>query len=305
VKNSVPFRIASLFTRLVIKPWVRRSTDPVAMRASFEAHAKRMHVHPAFADYRNGTIGAVPVLWASCGRVTSDDVLLYVHGGGFIVGSPDTHKHIVAYLCRALGMEAVMPRYRLAPEHPFPAGFDDVVATYRGLLARGLRANQIVLAGDSAGGALILALLAYLSDEGLDMPQSAVALSPVVDLVAGFPSMTENAKSECLLIAERSEELGEMYMGDQDRKLPYASPFHAAFERCPPILFHCSEGEMLRDDTLEMQRKLVGLGHNVLVRSFPNAFHVFHIMCGRFPEARAALRDVVAFVKAQRTQGDS
>ncbi|MEJ6710418.1 MAG: alpha/beta hydrolase [Amylibacter sp.] len=301
--NSLRLQIASAFTRLVIKPWVRRSSDPEIMRQLFETHAKRMHVHPPFADYRNGNVGDVPVLWVRCGEVKTNDVLLYIHGGGFIVGSPNTHKHMVAYLAQKLGMEAVMPRYRLAPEHPFPAGFDDVVAIYRGLLARGLRADQIVVAGDSAGGALMLALLAYLSDEGMDMPQSAVAISPVVDIAASFDSMKTNANSDVLLIAERFDELGGMYMGDGDRSQPYASPFKADFEHCPPILFHCCDREILRDDTLEMQRKLVALGHDVLVRSWPNAFHVFHIMCGHFPEARTALDDMVTFIMEQRSQG--
>ena len=96
-----------------------------------------------------------------------------------------------------------------------------------------------------------------------------------------------------------------MYLGQNARSEPYAAPFHAAFERCPPLLFHCCDGEVLRDDTLEMQRKLVGLGHDPLVRSWPNAFHVFHIMRGHFPEAQQALDDIVSFIKTQRKQDDS
>lgn len=298
--NSIQLRVFSAFTRAVIKPWVRRSTEPQAVRAAFERHAKRTHIHPPFATYRSGVVGNVPCLWVSRKAVTRDDVLLYIHGGGFIVGSPDTHKHMIADIVGALECEAVMPRYRLAPEHPFSAGFDDCLATYRGLLRRGLRPDQIVLGGDSAGGNLVLALLAHLSDTGADMPQSAFVLSPVVNLDAGYDSMRDNAKSEVLLVAERFQELGEMYLQGAEASDPKASPIHGAFAKCPPLLMHCSDGEVLRDDTLEMQRKLVGLGHDVLVRSFPNAFHVFHIMRGYFPEARAALDDVVAFIKAHR-----
>ncbi len=298
--NSIRLRLYSAFTRAVIKPWLRRATEPAKVRASFEKHAGRMHLHPPFATYRKGQISDVPVLWVSRKAVSCDDVLLYMHGGGFVAGSPDTHKHMVADLVGHLGCEAVMPRYRLAPEHPFPAAFEDCLAVYQGLLARGLRADQIILGGDSAGGALTLALIGHLSDAGMDMPQSAFALSPVVDMSAQFDSMTENARSEVLLIAERFGEIGAMYASDADLANPKASPFYADFERCPPVLLHCCDGEVLRDDTLEMQRKLVGLGHDVLVRSFPNAFHVFHIMRGHFPEAHAALDDVVAFIKAHR-----
>ena len=303
--NSLRLWFYSAFTRRLIKPWVRHARDPQSTRDAFERHAQRTHFHPPFSDYRNGSVNDVPVLWVSRGGVTQDDVLLYIHGGGFVVGSPDTHKHMVAYLAERLGVEAVMPRYRLAPEHKFPSGFDDVVAVYKGLLDRGLRADQIVLGGDSAGGALVLALLAYLSDAGLGTPQSAFVLSPVADLAASFDSIRDNKDSEVLLIADRFDELAGMYLGDGARDQPYASPFHGTFDTCPPILFHCCDGEILRDDTLEMQRKLVGLGHDVLVRSWPNAFHVFHIMYGHFPEAKVALDDIVTFVRGQRTPDDS
>lgn len=303
--NSLRLCLYSVFTQLVIKPWVARVQNPAEARQAFENHAKRMHVHPASADYRNGTVSGVPVTWVSRGAIERDEVLLYVHGGGFIVGSPDTHKHMVAEIAGDLGIEAVMPRYRLAPEHPFPAGFDDVVTTYNGLIDRGLRADQIILGGDSAGGNLVLALLAHLSDANADLPQSAFVISPVVDMSGGFGSLKSNGKSEVLLCSDRFDELGAMYLGDQDRKQPYASPFYAEFDRCPPILFHHSDGEMLRDDTLEMQSKLVSQGHDVLVRSWPNAFHVFQIMTGHFPEARAAIKDIVAFIKARRKPDDS
>ncbi|WGI21596.1 alpha/beta hydrolase [Amylibacter sp. IMCC11727] len=303
--NSLRLWAYSAFTRAVIKPWLRRQADPAHVRAAFEAHAKRMHLHPPFAIYRNGTIGDVPVLWVSRNAVKRDDVLLYFHGGAFVAGSPDTHKHMIADLAGRLGIEAVMPRYRLAPENPFPAAFEDCFAVYRGLLDRGLRADQIVLGGDSAGGALTLALLGHLSETGEDLPQSAFALSPVVDMSARFDSMTQNAKSEVLLIAERFDEIGAMYVDADNLSHPHASPLHADFKRCPPLLLHHCEGEVLRDDTLAMQQKLVALGHDVLVRSFPNAFHVFHIMRGHFPEARAGLDDVVAFIKGQRTPNDN
>ncbi|WP_069298798.1 alpha/beta hydrolase [Neptunicoccus sediminis] len=303
--NSLRLRLYSIFTRLVIKPWVQRVKNPVEARQAFERHARRMHRHPAFAAYRNGVIGKVPVLWASVGPVSRPEVLLYLHGGGFIVGSPDTHKHMVADIAGAVGVEAVIPRYRLAPENPFPAGFDDVLEVYNGLLARGLRPDQIMLGGDSAGGNLVLSLLAHLSYRKEEIPLCAFVISPVVNLEGGYDSLKENAKSEVLLSAGRFDELGKMYLGHQDCGQDCASPIHAMFERCPPILFHHSSGEILRDDTLEMQRKLVAKGHDVLVRSWPNAFHVFHIMRGHFPEARAALDDIAGFLKARLTSSDS
>jgi acetyl esterase/lipase len=303
--NSLRFCAIEFVTRTVVKPWASRIKDPIEMRAAFERHAKRSHIHPPFSVYRKGLLGDISALWVSRGKAQSDDVLFYVHGGGFVAGSPKTHRHMVSYLAGELGIEAVMPQYRLAPEHPFPAGFDDVLAAYNGLTASGRKPQTIILGGDSAGGNLVLALVAHLSDKGAPMPQSMFVLSPAVNMASEFPSRHDNAKTEAILPSGHFDVLGAMVFGTQDRAQPTASPINAAFKTCPPILFHCCDGEILRDDTLEMQTKLVDLGHKVLVRSFPNGFHVFHLMYGYFPEAKQALDDVVSFIKQQRKPRDS
>lgn len=302
---SIQLKLLSGFTRLVLKRWLAKVVEITDLREAFERHAKRVHIAPPLAAYRNGVLGGTPVKWVSCGRQTSDDILFYVHGGGFVAGSPDTHKHMVAYLCRRLGIEAVMPRYRLAPEHPFPAGFDDVVASYRALVASGRDPSRIILGGDSAGGGLVLSLLAYISKHNLPRPKGCFALSPAVDFTRSGESMVENAASEAVLVAARFEEMSQMYLAGQDPKQPFVSPIFADFPDCPPVLFHVADHEILRDDALAMQRHLLDQGADVLVRSWPNGFHVWHIMLGYIPEARQALDDIATFIKQLPQPGDS
>ena len=302
---SIRLNLLSGFTRLVIKRWLAKVVEVTDLREAFERHAKRVHIAPPFAAYRNGFLGKIPVKWVSCGRQTSDDILFYVHGGGFVVGSPETHQHMVAYLCRSLGIEAVMPRYRLAPEHPFPAGFEDVVASYRALVASGRDPSRIILGGDSAGGGLVFSLLAYISKHDLPRPKGVFALSPAVDFTRSGESMVENAETEAVLVAARFEEMSEMYLAGQDPKQPFASPLFADFPDCPPVLFHVADHEILRDDALSMQRHLLDQGADVLVRSWPNGFHVWHIMLGYIPEARQALNDIAAFIKQLRQPNDN
>jgi len=296
---STRLNLLTFFTRNFAKRWLTRVAGVPDLRRIADRQLLQMQLSPPFAIYRNGVLGGVPVKWASCGTVKSDDILFYIHGGGFIAGSPDTHKHLAAHLSKFLGIETVMPEYRLAPEHPFPAGFDDVVASYNALIASGRKPDQIILGGDSAGGGLMFSLLAYICKNNLPRPKCCFALSPIVDFTYTSDSLKENAKSEAVLVAERFEELSGMYLGDQDPKNPYVSPLFADFPDCPPILIHVGDGEILRDDTLMMQRHLLDQGVDVLVRSWATGFHVWHIMVGYVPEARAALKDIAAFIRHQ------
>lgn len=297
---SLRLRVVSTISRLVFKPWAGRATDPAHVRAAFLRHARRMHLSPPHAAYGNGHLGDVPVRWVRCGPVTNGETLFYVHGGGFIVGHPDTHRHIVAELCRDLGCEAVMPVYRLAPEHPFPAGLEDVFAAYCALVDSGRDPDSIVLIGDSAGGNLVMALLQMLCERDLPMPRATVPISPVLDLTGGSDSLRENARTDAILSADRFDDLMEMYLQGHDRSDPRASPLFGNFPCLPPMLFHVCDDEILRDDTLRMQSHLIGLGHDPLVRSWPGGLHVFHLMRGWVPEADEALRDIAGFIRSLR-----
>ena len=302
---SLRLRVTAAASRLFFKPWVARATDPVVVREAFRRHARRQHLAPPFMACRSGRLGDIPAQWVSCGPVDGPEVIFYIHGGGFVVGHPETHQHIVADLCARLRCEAVMPIYRLAPEHPFPAGFEDIRDAYLALVDSGRPPGRIVLMGDSAGGNLVMALLGWLNAEGLPMPRAAVPISPVLDLANQAESLKTNAHSEAILVAARFDELCEMYLQGAPHDDPRASPLRANYPNLPPTLFHVCEDEILRDDTLEMQARLVAQGHDPLVRSWPGGLHVFHLMRGWIPEADRALEDIANWIKELRTQRDS
>ena len=168
-----------LFVRLPLG-WVK---SPQQLRSRFERDAKWLFSAPKGAHFqrdriRRGDGSDLPILWASLGRPRRERVLLYLHGGAFIVGSPNTHKHLAAALAGAAGVRALVPDYRLAPEHPFPAGLEDALCCYRHLLGTHEPA-QIAIAGDSAGGGLVFALLLRLQEDGLPPPAAVVGFSPL------------------------------------------------------------------------------------------------------------------------------
>ena len=290
----------SWFSRQFVKRWLASVRGIPDLRDGFERHARRSHISPPLADYRNGHIGNKPVKWVSCGPVKNRDTLIYIHGGGYVAGSPETHQHLVAHLCQALESEAVMPRYRLAPENPFPAAIEDIIACYHGLVAQGRDSARFIIGGDSAGGGLVFSLLAYLAKSGLPKPLCAFALSPVVDFTHAGDSIKTNADSEAVLVSARIAEMDQMYLNGADPADPEVSPLFADFPNCPPVLMHVADQEILRDDTLAMQNHLLEQGADVLVRSWAGGFHVWHMLVGYVPEARAALKDVADFIKAQR-----
>jgi len=302
---SCRLRGLSWFTRRFVKRWLAKVQEIADLREGFERHAKRTHISPPLADYRNGDIGKIRVKWVACGPIQSEDTLLYIHGGGYVAGSPDTHKHMVAHICARLGIEAVMPQYRLAPESPYPAAIEDVIACYHGLLLQGRDPSRIIIGGDSAGGGLGFSLLAYLDKQSLPRPLCAFALSPVVDFTHSGDSIRTNAKSEVVLVADRIAEMDQMYLNGANPADPAVSPLFADYSNCPPVLIHVADQEILRDDTLAMQSHLLEKGVDVLVRSWPGGFHVWHILRGYVPEARNALNDVADFIRTQQRQDGS
>lgn len=301
---SVRLRFASFVSRLFVKKWLSSVSDVPAIRRAFNRQARLQYYVPPPSDFRNGNIGnktrKSQVKWVSRGVVTDGDLLMYIHGGGYIAGSPDTHKHIVAKIVGDLGIEAIMPRYRLAPEHPYPAGFEDIVACYHAVADSGRDPRRLILGGDSAGGGLMFALLNYLTANDLPMPLCCFAISPSVDLRDAAVNRTTNAKSEAVLAVDRFPEMRSLYLGNRDPAEPSVSPILGSFAGCPPILMHVSDREVLLDDTLAMQNKLLAQEVDVLVRNWPTSFHVFHLLLGYVPEAKHALRDIADFIRTHQ-----
>ena len=219
--------------------------------------------------------------------------LLYFHGGAYIFGSPNTHNRLVAKLAKDSALSAYSVAYRLAPEHPFPAAIDDALIAYQALLGRGV--SNIILAGDSAGGGLALALLHAILAKKLPPPKAVIAFSPLTDQTLQSASIEENAKSEVMLPAERMAEVRDMYLTD-GYKNPLASPLFGDFHGAPPVFLSVGTKEILRDDALAMAAKLRRQGVPVTLEIVENAPHVWPFFHGLLPEADATLQKVRAFI---------
>jgi acetyl esterase/lipase len=213
--------------------------------------------------------------------------LLYIHGGAFVFGSPETHRALLARIARDCGLPAVLPRYRLAPEHPHPAALEDLLAVYTVLAAE---EGPVVLGGDSAGGALALMLLARVLHLGLPLPRAVFAFSPLTDLTFSGASLRSNATTEAVLPAERAPELARLYLQDRLPEAAALSPLSGEFAGAPPVWLCASDSEILHDDTRRMARHLAAQGVAVTERIEPGLPHVWPLFHDTLPEARRTLR---------------
>ena len=276
-----------------------RAGDPAKLRARFERAARLGFRRPpdllALPCSYPTDQGARAALWLSCRPRDTRQIILYFHGGGYIAGSPHTHAALAGRLARLTGMRLFAPSYRLAPEHPAPAAFDDARAAHAALLAKGYRPENIMLGGDSAGGGLALALLADLCQRGLP-PAAAFAFSPFTDQTFSGASVQENGRRDHFFPADRVQELAAMIGGNCDPRDPRLSPLFADFPNCPKVLLQVSTSEILRDDSVRMEAHLRQQGADVRLETWENAPHVWQLFDGYIPEAREALRNTASFL---------
>lgn len=298
---SLRLAALNLALRLAAKPRLSRLRDPVAARREFALAAAVLFRAPPHALFLPASVpaqaGDLPVLHVSTGAVERRRIILYLHGGAFVAGSTRTHRALAAHLSQVARVPVLMPEYRLAPEHPFPAALDDAAAAWQHLYDTGYEPEHIAIGGDSAGGGLAFALLSRLCRAGT-RPAAAFGFSPWVDLAGRGSSVTQNARADPLLPAGRMDEIAGMYLGRASALMPEASPLEADFPDPPPVLLQHSETEILRDDTLRLAARLRSFGGEVTVQSWPTPPHVWQIFAPWLPEARDALDKAGAFLRA-------
>jgi acetyl esterase/lipase len=222
--------------------------------------------------------------------------ILFLHGGGFIVGSPALYRHFTWRIASAARARVLCVDYRLAPEHPFPAALDDAVAAYRWLLADGVEPQRIAVMGDSAGGGLTLSLLLRLRDEGIPLPAAAITLSPWTDLALTGLSFELNASADPLVATEQARHFVDYYLAGADPRSPYASPLYGEPAGLPPTIIQVGSDEVLRDDAVRMADRMSAAGCRVELEIWPRMPHVWHLFAPVIPEARQAIERVGAFV---------
>jgi len=216
-------------------------------------------------------------------------VLLYIHGGAHVACSPQTHRPITSVFAQH-DWQVFAPDYRLAPEHRFPAGLEDVVSAYAGILATGIDPSQVAVAGDSAGGNLALALCLSLRASNQDLPAALVLFSPVTDFAWTGDSILSNSKSCAMLSHEVLPVGSQLYLGNHDPRDPLASPLYADLNGLPPMLIHASDHEVLRDDSLRLAARAKQAGVVVELRTWPKVPHVWQMAHRFIPEGRTSLR---------------
>ncbi len=267
-------------------------------RREWEEEAARMPLPPGVAAVPLEVAG-VPAEWVGAAGQTGGPVLLYLHGGGFTSGSCITHRPLAARLSQAAGLRVLLLDYRLAPEHPFPAGQEDAVAAYRWLIATGVPPGRIALGGDSAGAALALGALLRLRDAGLPTPGAAVLLSPWLDLTLSGESMRSRAALDPLTTRAGLARAAGLYLGGADPAGPLASPLFGDLRGLPPLLLQCADHEVLLSDSVRLEERARRAGAEATLEVWDGLWHVWHAWADELPEAREAIAHAGAFLRAR------
>lgn len=224
--------------------------------------------------------------------------MLYLHGGGYVSCSPATHRPITAGLARLAAARVFAPDYRLAPEHPYPAALDDAERAYRWLIGQGISPRTLVLAGDSAGGGLALALLLRLRDHRVPLPACAVLLSPWTDLTGSGASVRENDGRCAMFRPANLPAFAACYAPPAAWRDPGVSPLFGSLGGLPPLHIQVGAEELLRDDALRVHDRVRSAGGESELSMYDGVFHGWHMLDGFVPEARRAIEHAASFVLA-------
>jgi len=237
--------------------------------------------------------------WISPQNAPQDSVLLYLHGGGGVLGLYNSERWIAGHIALACGLRAFLPDYRLAPEHPFPEGLNDCVAAYRWLLSQGVLPQRIVVVGDSMGGFLTITLLLALRLADQPLPAAAVCISPNTDPTVTGKSMRSNAWKDAILSPKFARTLMGLYVSGHDLNDPLIAPLQADLSGLPPILVQAGGDEILLDDSVRFAERAKAAGSSVTLEVWPEMWHVWHSNVPTLPEATQAIDHIASFVKSR------
>jgi monoterpene epsilon-lactone hydrolase len=241
--------------------------------------------------------GDTPAEWLIPSNPAPDRAVLYLHGGGYVLGSCATGRNLAAGIADACAARVLSLDYRLAPEHPFPAALEDALGAYRWLLSQGFAPQALALAGDSAGGGLCVALLVALRDAGDPLPTAAALISPDVDLTRTGESLRTRARADPMLEPEQIRIYTRAYAAGQDLRHPLLSPVYADLRGLPPLLIHVGQDEILLSDSERLAQRAAAAGVDATLEVWPHMWHDWHSFAAWMPEARRALDRLGQFVR--------
>jgi acetyl esterase/lipase len=289
--------ITALRAKLASRP---RSADYKQRRRDIDARgleyglASDVVVEPA-------TAGGVRAEWLSTPGADRNAAILYLHGGGYVIGSLDSHRHLVAEAGRMAACWALSLDYRLAPEHPFPAAVDDALAAYRFLLGRGIRPGRIAIAGDSAGGGLVVAAMLAIRDAGLAQPACGWCISPWLDMEAIGDTMESKAAQDPTVQKAGILDMARMYLNGANPRSPLAAPIYGDLRGLAPLLIQVGAAETLLDDAIRLAKIAGAADVRVDLQIWPEMIHVWHLFHPELGAGRRAIEEGGAWVRGMIT----
>ena len=264
-------------------------------RATLEDGARRLPIPPR-VDVQQTTVGDIPAEWLRPADTADNRAILYLHGGAYTMGSCTTHRALASRIAIAGKAPAVQPEYRLAPEHPFPAALQDCVAAYRWLVDYGISPQKIVVAGDSAGGGLAVALALSLRDDDVPLPAAIACMSPWADLALTGESLGTRANVDPVCSLEQSRLHAGHYVGKADPRAALVSPVYADLHGLPPVLIHVGDREILLSDATRLAARAREHGVDVELKVWEGMWHVWHLFAAWLPEGQQAVDEIGAFI---------
>jgi len=254
-------------------------------------------IEPTGVTYEEVDAGGVPAVWCIPIGCAEDRVIIWCHGGGYVVGSRHSHRKVAAHLAKAAGTRALVIDYRLAPENPHPAQVEDAVTAYRWLLDQGIAPNHIATTGDSAGGGLCTSMVLKARDLGLPLPAGIMPTSPWYDMEAKGETLETRADVDVLASRDVLLGMAGMFLGPKPASDPLANPLYSDPTGLPPMLIQVGDHEVLLDDSQRFARLAKERGVDVTLEVEPEMQHVYHFLAGRAPEADQAITRMVAWVR--------
>ncbi|HSE05011.1 MAG TPA: alpha/beta hydrolase [Methylomirabilota bacterium] len=267
-------------------------------RAQYE-RAEKVFPTPPEIKVEHVSAPVAPAEWLRPPAAAAARVVLYLHGGGYVIGSPRSHRHLAAAVAAAAGASALLLDYRLAPEHPFPAAVEDATAAYRWLLDQAVAPGRIVIAGDSAGGGLTVATLLALREAGVPLPAAGVCISPWVDLTCSGATYASRAEADPIVRRASVEQMAQAYLGPTPARTPLASPLFADLRGLPPLLIHVGSDEVLLDDAVQLAERAKAAGVDATLEVYDRMIHVWHWFLPMLDEAQGAVEAIGRFVRSR------
>jgi len=288
--------LSARFWRFVLSRFFKIQGQTLAENRAFAEQGKKFIRIPKGISIEAVNIDGINAEWIIPSGSLQDNVIIHLHGGGYVTGGIHTHKMMCILMAQTLKMKVLVPEYRLAPEHPFPAALEDAVKVYGWILAQNILSKNIIISGDSAGGGLSVAVAIQLHREKESLPSALICMSPWVDLTHRGKSHIIKAASEAVLTIEILKEWSLYYTTKENFFNPLVSPVYADLHELPPMLIQVGSDEILLDDSLMLAEKAKADGVDVTLKVWDGLWHVWQSLGNLIPESQKAFEEIAMFL---------